>query len=98
MIENKTLISTDSSNYRPITLLTVASKLFEVILQNRMSSYMCTSNAQFGFNASHGTDMAIFSFKENVKNYLNSGSPVFVFFLDATKAFVRLNHTKIFNI
>ena len=59
---------------------------------------MYTSDAQFGFKASHGTDMAIFSFKESVKIYLNSGSPVFACFLDATKAFDRVNHTKLFNI
>ena len=66
MIKNKTLISSDSRNYRPIALPTAASKLFELILQNRMSPYMYTSDAQFGFKASHGTDMAIFSFKESV--------------------------------
>ena len=62
-IENKTLVSSDSINYRLIVLPTAARKLFEVILQNRMSPYMYTSDAQFAFKASHGTDMAIFSFK-----------------------------------
>ena len=59
---------------------------------------MYTSDAQFGFKASLGTNMAIFSYKESEKNYLNSGSPVFVCFLDVKKAFDRVNHTKLFNI
>ena len=63
-----------------------------------MSPYMYTSDAQFGFKASHCTDIALFSFKERVKIYLNSGSPVFVCFLDATKTFDMVNHTKLFNI
>ena len=42
--------------------------------------------------------MATFSFKESVKIYVNSGSNVFVCFLDATKAFVRVNRAKLFSI
>ena len=98
MIKNITLKFSDSRNYRPIALPTADSKLFEAILQNRMSPYMYTSDAHIGFKATHGTDMALFSFKESVKIYLNSGSPVFVYFLNATKAFDRANHTELFNI
>ena len=88
----------DSKIYRPIALPTAASNLFELTLQNRMSPYGYTYDAQFSFKASDGTDMAIFSFKKSVKIYLKSWSPVFVCFLDATKAFARVNHTKLFNI
>ena len=59
---------------------------------------MYTTDAQFGFKASHGTYIAIFSFKESVKKYLNFGSPVFVCFLDAKKSFVMVNHTNLFNM
>ena len=96
-IKNKTLISSDSRNCRPIALLTAASKLIELILQKRMSPYIYTSDAQFGFKAYHGIGMAMFSFEESVKIYMNSGSLVFVYFLDVTKAFDRVNHTKLFN-
>ena len=59
---------------------------------------MFTTETQFHFKASYGTDMAILSSKESVKVYLNSGSPVFVCFLDATKALAWVNHTKHSNI
>ena len=42
--------------------------------------------------------MAISSFKESVKIDLDSESPIFVCFLDATKTFDRVKHTKLFNI
>ena len=72
MIKNNFLIPSDSRNYRSLTLSTAESKLFELILQNRMSSCMYISDAQFDFKATHDTDMAIFSFEESVKIYLNS--------------------------
>ena len=97
-MKNEALIASDSRNYRPIALHTTASMLFELILQNRMSPYMYTSDGRFGFKASHDTDTAVFSFKESVKIYLSSGSQVFVCFLDVTKAFGRVNHTKLSNI
>ena len=69
MINNKTLISSDSRNYRPIAFSTAASKFFELILQNRMSPCMYTPDAQFGFKAYHGTDMAIYFFN-GVQNFI----------------------------
>ena len=42
--------------------------------------------------------MTKFYFKESVNIYLNSGSAIFVCFLDGTKAFDRVNQTPLFNI
>ena len=68
LTKKKTLISSDSRNYKLIALPMAATKLFGLILQYRISPYMHASDAQFGFKASHGSDMAIFSFKESVKS------------------------------
>ena len=72
MIKNKTLVSPDIRNCRLIALPMATPKLFQLILQNRMLPNMNTSDGQFAFKASHCTDMAIFSFKENVKIYLST--------------------------
>ena len=83
------MTSSDSRYYTPIALPTAAS--------NRTFLYIYTSHAQFGFKAFHGTAMAMFYFKESVKIQICSESVVFVWFLDTTMVFVRVNHTKLFN-
>ena len=98
IIKNKTLNPGISANYRPIAIPTSASKLLELIISERTNPYLETTNSQFGFKSHHGTDMAIFSFKETTKHYVKSGTPVFMCFLDASKAFDRLNHSKLFTI
>ena len=41
--------------------------------------------------------MAIYALKEITDYYLRNSSPVFVCFLDASKAFDRVNHWKLFD-
>ena len=56
----------DTSNvnyYRPISLVTVASKIFEIILLERLTPYLDTTDNQFGFKKGHSTDYCIFAFK-----------------------------------
>ena len=44
----------------------------------------------------HGTDQCIFAIKEIINNYNSKGSCVYTCFLDASKAFDRVCHTKLF--
>ena len=41
----------DKNNYRPIALATVISKLLEHFILQQISSFITTSNNQFGFSA-----------------------------------------------
>ena len=41
--------------------------------------------------------LCLFTFKQIIKYYINRGSPVYVCFIDASKAFDRVNHFKLFN-
>ena len=68
-----TLDASVGSNNRPIAIPTAASKLLGVVLQRSMESFLQTSPSQFGFKAHHGTDLAIFSFKETVRTYTAAG-------------------------
>jgi len=87
----------DKDNYRPIALATVSSKILERVILIRCKSYLVTGDHQFGFKEKHSTDMAVYVFKEIVDHYLRNRSPVFVCFLDARKAFDRVNHWTLFN-
>ena len=86
-------------NYRPIALASVVSKLrlsIEVIMLDRIEMYMNTNPNQFGFKRKHGTDQCIYVIKEIIDLYTKLNGSVFVCFLDASKAFDRVNHTTLF--
>ena len=50
----------DVNNYKPIALVTVASKIFEIILFELMESYLDTTDNQFGFKKGHSADHFIY--------------------------------------
>ena len=58
---------------------------------------MFTSNHQFGFKSNHATNQCIFILKEICSNFNLSGSPVYVAFLDAEKAFDTVCHWILFD-
>ena len=93
IIKNKNKRISDKNNYRPIGLSNICTKIIESVLMKRMESCLTTTNNQFGFKSKHGTEMCVFVLKELIRYYTNHGSLMFVSFLDASKAFDRLNHT-----
>ena len=88
----------DKDNYRPIALANFLSKLFECILVRKLQPYLLTCSNQFGFKKSSSTDMCLFVLKDVIDYYNSLNSNVFVCFLDASKAFDRVNHAKLFNL
>ena len=83
-------------NYRPIGLANIISKIVEIIMLDHMKTHLLTQPNQFGYKKKHGTDQCIFAIKELINAYKSKGSCVYTCFLDASKAFDRLNHTKLF--
>jgi hypothetical protein len=55
-----------------------------------------TSDNQYGFKAEHSTDICIFALKSVASYYVDFNSPVYTCFLDASKAFDRVNHWTLF--
>ena len=90
IIKNKTGDTSHKNKYRPIALVTAASKLFEICILEILKTYLITHDHQFGFKAKHSTDMCIFTVKTLVKYYTDQMTPVYTCLLDASKAFDRV--------
>ena len=97
IIKNKNKRITDiKDNYRPICLSNVFTKVIEKVLLCRMQGWLLTTSNQFGFKRKHGTDMCVFTLKELIRYYIKHGSCMYVAYLNASKAFDRVNQNKLF--
>jgi hypothetical protein len=85
-------------NYRPITLSPVISKVFEHCLITVFSTFISSDNLQFGFKPGLSCSDAIFTLR-TVCDYFNKrGSNIYVASLDASKAFDKVNHARLFSL
>ena len=85
-----------SDNYRGITVSPVISKVFEMCLLNRFGSFFVSNDLQLGFKKNLGCGPGVFLL-QNITNYfVCRKSPVYMVSLDASKAFDRINHDKLF--
>ena len=86
----------DMSNYRPICLLPVVSKIFEKLLYKRINCFLdkhnILYNKQFGFRKQHSTEHALHTAVTQIVNSLNNNDVVFGVFLDFSKAFDTIQH------
>ena len=96
VIKNTIADVSDANNYRPIDVSTIFSKLFEHVILHFISFHLQTSDNQFGFKAKHGTDLCAFLLKQSIASYVNQNTPVYAAFLDASKAYDRVNHAVLF--
>ena len=85
----------NSNNYRPIAVSSVFSKLFESLLKERLEPLIRSSDNQFSFKPSLGTETCVFLLKEAVRHYIDQKSPVLCTFLDASEAFDKVTHSKL---
>ena len=69
--------------------------MVEMALARRLSDSLNSSHNQFGFKLDHGTELCVFTFKELLRFYVERGSAMHIAFLDASKAFDRLNRCKL---
>jgi len=88
--------ASNKDSYRPIAIASPLLKVIESVLLTYLDDFLCSPSNQFGFKKKHGTDLCIFALKEIIQYYRQRGSPVFACFLDASKAFDRVNHWTLF--
>ena len=87
---------TDPKNYRPLTLSTIFSNLFEHALLLKIGHLLETDPLQFGYKRRQSISHALFSLRSCIDYFTSRGSSVFVAFLDCTKGFDKVNHHGIF--
>jgi hypothetical protein len=84
------------ANYRPISLLTSFSKVFERLIYDRLLNHIQTNNIlrteQFGFRVSLSTEKASYKLIDDILNALNNKLMVGGIFCDLQKAFDCIDH------
>ncbi len=83
-------------NYRPISLLSNLSKLFERVMHTRIYDFIESSDGfydkQFGFRKKYSTNHALLSIVEGIREKLDKKTFVCGVFVDLEKAFDTVNH------
>ena len=96
VIKNKCGNLADSNNYRPIAIATIVSKLYESTILYKCEDFLKTCDNQFGFKRKHSTEFCIYTLKEFIDYYKQRGTTIFVTFLDASKAFDKIDFWLLF--
>lgn len=89
------------SNYRPVSVLPLFSKLLERLMYNRLLAFINKQNLlykyQFGFRSNHSTNMALIVLIEKIAAAIEKGELVVGVLLDFKKAFDTVNHSILLN-
>ena len=87
---------TDPGNYRPISVLSPFSKVFERLIYNQLNSFVekheIMYKYQFGFRKGYSTEQAIFELTDTLKKAMDKKLVTCGVFLDFSKAFDTVNH------
>lgn len=81
----------DVGNYRPISVLSVMSKILEKLINNRLKKFLSDndliSNNQYGFRNGISTEEAVLGLTREIGDHLDVGNKCVGVFLDLAKAF-----------
>lgn len=87
---------TSPKSYRPISLLSALSKLFERVILNRVQDHVSTNNIlppeQFGFRKGHSTAHQLFRVVNIIKKNKSVAKSTVMGLLDVEKAFDNVWH------
>ena len=83
-------------NYRPISLLTSTSKLFEKIVFTQLYNYFHENQlfypSQYGFRKMHSTELAALELTDRILKDIDERNVSLAIFMDLSKAFDTLDH------
>ena len=88
----------DSGNYRAISINTILCKIFEYLIAFLLDQKIKPNNYQFGYKRNVSTTLCSFMVTSTLQYYISGGSPVYAAFLDLSKAFDKVQHSKLFRL
>ena len=87
---------TDPGNYRPVSILTIVSKILERVTYNQIESYMKSENLfysfQSGFRSSFSTDTCLTHLTDQIRFQMDRGFYTGMVMIDLQKAFDTVDH------
>ena len=92
----KTKFSTELTNFHPISVLPVLSKVLERVVYSQLISYLLHNNlfsdCQSGFHPNYSTQDVLLHITDSWRRAIDDGKFTAVAFLDISKAFDSVNH------
>lgn len=89
----------EKSNFRPISLLSVFSKVLERIVKEQLTAYLHNNNilseSQYGFRRDKNITNALFDINRDINSSISSGWRSMLVFLDLKKAFDSVDRSKL---
>ena len=92
----KTDNPTSIKDYRPISVLSVLSKVYKRVILNQLGSFIETQNLyninQSGFRKGHPTNMLLLKLRDDIKTEMNRSEVALSLLTDYSKAFDTIDH------
>ena len=88
----------NSSNYRAVALSSIYGKILDNIILSVQQEELKTSDLQFGYKSESSTIMCSTMVIETIQYFTACHSPIYVLYMDASKAFDRLYHIELFRL
>jgi len=87
---------TETGNYRPVSVLSIISKVLERVVYNQIYEYIQINDLfydlQSGFRKSYSTDTCLLNLTDHIKDEIDKGNLCGMVMLDLQKAFDTVNH------
>jgi hypothetical protein len=86
-------------NHRPVSLTSTVCKMQEGIIREKITDHLYTNNllnlSQHGFVSNRSCQTNLLEFMDKLSELLDEGKPVDVVYLDFSKAFDKISHSKL---
>lgn len=85
------------NNYRPISLLSTFSKIYERVIHDQLHEYFTMNNlyfqSQYGYRENHSTELAALELVDKIITEMDRNEIPLNIYLDMSKAFDTIDHT-----